>query len=190
MLGKTNVPGFLLVQVVLAIAIVALALAVAIPGLTARMPLYEQREFVSKLNAFMAEAWQQGLTSQKTQKVLFDMDRRQVLLEQETHDLDAANGEPLYKPVPLQYTPTLTWPETLEFRQFFIQGVDELASSSHRTTHGLWIYVLPEGMAQEVIINVVNTKNPPPNEEGRKFSLVLNPITVQFKTYDEFQNPS
>ncbi len=190
MLGKTNVSGFLLVQVVLAIAIVALAMAVAIPSLTRRMPLYEQREFTTKLNAFMAEVWQQGLISQKIQKVVFDLDKREAVLEQETDDLDAATQEPLYKPVALQYAGHITWPETLEIKQFFIQGADELSSSSHRTTNALWMYVLPEGMAQEVIINILNTKNPPPYQEGRKLSLVLNPITVQFKSYDEFQNPS
>ena len=42
-------------------------------------------------------------------------------------------------------------------------------------------------MAQEVTLNLKYLKNP--ENINTNFALVLNPFTVQFKTYDEFQKP-
>ena len=164
-------------------------LAITIPNLLKRKPLYEQKAFVASLNAFMAEAWQRGLTTQKIQKIVFDIPQRTVLLEQETNQQDPQGGAQ-FSPVVVQYAPAApSWPQSFEIQQFFVQGADELASRTS-TKHTVWFFVLPGGLAQEVIINMVDTKNQTDLDEGKKIGLVLNPFTVQFKTYDEFQNPA
>ncbi len=170
-------------------AIVGLMVAIAIPNLFKRKPLYEQKAFVTSLNAFMAEAWQRGLTTQKIQKIVFDIPQRRVLLEQETNQQDPQGGVQ-FAPVVVQYAPAApSWPEAFEIQQFFVQGADELSSST-RTTNAVWFFVLPGGLAQEVIINMVDTTSQTDLDEGKKVGLVLNPFTVQFKTYDEFQSPA
>lgn len=191
MLGlcNKNRPGFSIIELVFVIAIIGLITAVAIPNLFKRRPLYEQKAFVTALNAFMAEAWQRGLTTQKIQKIVFDMQERKVRLEQETNKLDS-NGAKIFTPVVVQYAPVApSWPQTFEIQQFFVQGADELSSQA-RTTNAVWFFVLPGGLAQEVIINMVDIKTQNDRDEGKKFGLVLNPFTVQFKTYDEFQSPA
>ena len=170
-------------------AIIGLIAAVAIPNLFKRRPLYEQKAFVTALNAFMAEAWQRGLTTQKTQKVVFDLQERKVRLEQEMNKLDP-QGAKTFTPVVVQYAPAApSWPQTFEIQQFFVQGADELSSRT-QTKNAVWFFVLPGGLAQEVIINIVDTKTQNDRDEGKKTGLVLNPFTVQFKTYDEFQSPA
>lgn len=188
-LCNKNRPGFSLTELVFAMAIVGLMVAIAIPNLFKRKPLYEQKAFVTSLNAFMAEAWQRGLTTQKIQKIVFDIPQRRVLLEQETNQQDPQGGVQ-FAPVVVQYAPAApSWPEAFEIQQFFVQGADELSSST-RTTNAVWFFVLPGGLAQEVIINMVDTTSQTDLDEGKKVGLVLNPFTVQFKTYDEFQSPA
>ena len=46
---------------------------------------------------------------------------------------------------------------------------------------------MPDGMAQDVIINLVDTKDFLPDESARPVGLVLNPFSVQLKEYDTFQ---
>ena len=191
MLGRSNknYPGFSLLELMVVMVILGLMLAITIPNLLKRKPLYEQKAFVASLNAFMAEAWQRGLTTQKIQKIVFDIPQRTVLLEQETNQQDPQGGAQ-FSPVVVQYAPAApSWPQSFEIQQFFVQGADELASRTS-TKHTVWFFVLPGGLAQEVIINMVDTKNQTDLDEGKKIGLVLNPFTVQFKTYDEFQNPA
>jgi prepilin-type N-terminal cleavage/methylation domain-containing protein len=186
--NKTR-PGFSLTELVFAMAILGLMVAIAIPNLFKRKPLYEQKAFVTSLNAFMAEAWQRGLTTQKIQKIVFDIPQRKVFLEQETNHQDP-QGNPQFAPVVVQYAPAApSWPETFEIQQFFVQGADELSSRTS-TKHTVWFFVLPGGLAQEVIINMVDIKTQTDLDDGKKIGLVLNPFTVQFKMYDEFQSPA
>ena len=188
-LCNKNRPGFSLTELVFAMAIIGLMVAIAIPNLFKRKPVYEQKAFVISLNAFMAEAWQRGLTTQKIQKIVFDLSQRKVLLEQETNQQDPQGGLQ-FVPVVVHYAPAApSWPEIFEIQQFFVQGADELFSSTS-TKHTVWFFVLPGGLAQEVIINMVDTNTQNDRDEGKKIGLVLNPFTVQFKTYDEFQTPA
>ena len=169
-------------------AIVAVVATVALPNLMQRMPSYERKALVTRLNACMAQVWQQGLVSQKIQRVTFDIQKRTLVLEQETDQVDPVTQQPVYKEVLAQYAGRVTWPQTFVIKQFFVQGFDEL--TSQQKTDKIWFYLLPAGMAQEVVINLVDTKNAPADQEGKKMSLVLNPFTVQFKTYDDFQSPA
>lgn len=191
MLGRYNKnnPGFSLIELVFVMAILGLLASVAIPNLFKRRPLYEQKAFVTSLNALMAEAWQRGLVTQKIQKVVFDIPERKVFLEQETNETDGQGGR-VFAPVVVEYAPKApSWPPSFEIQQFFVQGADELSSST-RTTNSVWFFILPGGLAQEIIVNMVDTKHQTDHDEGRKIGLVLNPFTAQFKTYDEFQSPA
>lgn len=192
MLGKTTRPGFSFLQLVFVVAIVGVMSMTVIPNLFKRRPLYEQKAFVTTLNAFMAEAWQRGLTTQKVQKIIFNLQQRKVSLEQETDQRDA-QGNRVFAPVVVEYAPAApSWLEQWEIRQFFVQGADEIASQSqqNRMADGVWFFVLPGGLSQEVIINMVYMHDKHSGQEGKRNGLVLNPFTVQFKTYDEFQSPA
>lgn len=185
--GKFCTYGFSLIQLVFAMAIVAVSVAIAIPNFTNQLQKYERKKFVTELNAFMAEAWQQGLATQKAQKITFLLNTREVTLAQETGVSDTT--EPVFAPSATQYAPLhLTWSERFEIKQFFVNGVEML--TAQQTTDTVWTFLVPGGLAQELIINILDVKNAPVDQDGKKMSLVLNPFTVQFKTYDDFQNPA
>ena len=154
--------------------------------------MYEQKAFVTSLNAFLAEAWQRGLITQKVQKIVFDFAQHKVMLEQETDQYDG-QGERVFVPVVVEYASAQpSWSYDWEIRQFFVQGADEIVSQTnqHRAANMVWFFILPGGLSQEVIINMVYIKDKQLGLEGKKNGLVLNPFTVQFKTYDEYQNPA
>ncbi len=194
-LGKATirasiVPGFSLLQIALAIAVIGIVVAAALPNFVEQMPGYTRKAFVTQLNAFMGEVWQQGLQSRKLQKIVFDLNNREVFLEQYSKDDDA--GEPVFSRVVIPYTKTaVIWPETLHIRQLFIQGFDEFNSQANqRKTDKIWFFMVPDGMSQEVIVNMLSLKDNQSDDQGKQIGLVLNPFTNQFKVYDEFQSPA
>ncbi len=188
MRGNTS-PGFSLLQIVIAIAILGIVAAVALPNFTRRMPGYERKAFVTQLNALMAEAWQQGLQSQKLQKIVCDLNKRELFVEQQVKEDD--KGEPVFARSTTPYTKTaVIWPKSLQIRQLFIQGFDELnAQASQRKTDQIWFFMVPDGLSQEVIMNMLSVNDGQADDQGKQIGLVLNPFTSQFKVYDEFQNP-
>ncbi len=186
-----NCPGFGLLEIVIAIALFAVLGSLVVPNYLRQQAGYEQKKFVTGLNAVMSEVWQRALTSGKIEKVKFDFNARVITVEQQTETKDK-DGKPEFEPIVLHYAQNkLSWPETFVFRQFFINREDEMAARGPGgTTNDAWFFVMPSGMAQEVIINVVDTKQMGPDQEGKELGLVLNPFTVQYKVYDEFQYPS
>ena len=80
-------------------------------------------------------------------------------------------------------------PKIWEIKNFFIKGRDELSTTTSHATDTLWFYITPEGVAQEVIINMLDTNDTGANNNPAQASAVLNPFTLQFTLYDEFQQP-
>ncbi len=191
MLTKATRQGVSLLELVVVLAIIGLIVATTVPNFTKRRPSYLEKAFVTELNASMAQAWQQGLVTQKIQKIVFDAHNKKVFLEQEVSST-ADSDEMTFQKVALPYVSTsVSIPETLEIRQFFVQGVDEFAGgASQRTTETVWFFVMPGGMAQEVVINMYARQDGVVGSDDKEISLVLNPFTAQFKTYDVFQSPA
>lgn len=188
--GNTK-PGFGLLEVLLALTIFGLVASVAIPNYMRQQAGYERKKFVTSLNALMSEVFQLGLMEEKIERVKFDLKQRSIIVEQET-DSYTDEGTKIFKPIALHYVDTkYQWPETFDFKQFFVKRQDEmLARGVHGDTDEVWFYVMPSGMAQEVIINILDSKDETVDKDGIEMSLVLNPFTLQFRRYDDFQIPS
>jgi hypothetical protein len=96
-------------------------------------------------------------------------------------------GEPIFEPVKgLSISRSLAIPKQLEFQQFFIEGFDEMARSSGRMTGQMWFFIVPDGLAQDVIINMIDTQD---RVQGKPatIGLVLNPFSAHFEVHDSFQ---
>jgi hypothetical protein len=52
----------------------------------------------------------------------------------------------------------------------------------------LWFFLVPEGLAQQVTINMIDTVDTF-DDKPRHIGLVLNPFLMQFKVYDAFAKP-
>lgn len=186
--GKlSNRPGFSLLEILIAVAIVGIFAAVAIPNFGRMMPYYQREQFIAQLNGLVQCAWQQALTTRSVCKVDFNIKNREVaLLLQKLGEQDK-NGDPVFAPIKTAYLKTtIRIPEQIDIKQFFIEGFDEMTRSSTKNSTNAWFFVVPDGLTQLVTINLVDTKDLFDNKP-RQIGLVLNPFHAQFAVYDSFQ---
>ncbi|QQR63205.1 hypothetical protein IPH67_01890 [bacterium] len=81
-------------------------------------------------------------------------------------------------------------PPFIEIKQFFIEGFDEIARyQGNKNAARVWFFLVPEGMAQKVVINMFDNGSKDEKGNPRSIGLVLNPLTARFYVYDEFQKP-
>jgi hypothetical protein len=174
-----------------AIAIIAVLAAVAIPNFMRRRPLYERKQFIDHMNALMQVAWQNSVVTHKLHRITFDLSKRLIFIEVET-DKKTPTGAQLFVPMNSKYiNSTYEWNEnTFEIKNFYVGRRDELHLTLDERGKGkIWFFIVPEGLVQPVILNILDIKDVQPGEKGTEFSLVLNPFSAQFKEYDTFQKP-
>lgn len=178
-------PAFALIEVLIAIAIVAITATIVVPNFQARQPRYERESFIARLNSLVYVAWQQAVVTHAVHKVSFDFSKKLVNISREV--VVGPKKNPEFKPVTGQYFQTsLRLPENIKIQQFIIEGFDEMKRSSGGKTNEIWFFIVPDGLAQMVTINALDTKETIRNKP-QQFSLVLNPFNAQFVVYDTFQ---
>jgi len=184
-------PGIALLQLIIGMAMLAIIGAKVAPNLLGRMPLYQRQEFVSTLNSLAQQSWIGALETGNAYKIIFNLNKQTIKIEEKTAEFDE-QGEPVFKSVMIDSVGSYyEWPEHLEIKQFFVEGVDEIAQhAAGRTMEDVWFFIVPEGMAQAVVINLIDTKDTHYDIEGQEISLVLNPFRVQFEVYEEFVTPT
>jgi prepilin-type N-terminal cleavage/methylation domain-containing protein len=185
---QTKQSGFTLIELLIVLLIIGIIGSVVMPNLMRRTPHYEREQFIAGLNALMQSAFSQTVITHTLHQIYVDLKGNSISIRKHTGVYDK-NGDPECVPVGGAYARmSQTIPEQLEFKQVFIEGVNELGGGAKKTKE-LWFYIIPEGLAQQVIFNMVDTKDVAHDDKPRSFGLVLNPFLVQFKAYDEFQKP-
>ena len=186
-----NKPGFSLIEIMIAIALVAVLLALAVPNLLGRKAVQERKAFPTQLNTIMSEVWLRGLETGKIHKVNFDLEHRNIQVSEQT---DKVDGEKklVFEPIKLHFSfNNYTWPESFDIQQIYVQKIDEIASGGlSRKTENILFYVMTDGMTQEVIINGIDQPDNQSEKDAKQFSIVLNPFTAQCVMYDTFQKPA
>lgn len=185
---KNNKNGFSLLELLVVIFIIGLLGSIVVPNLQRSTPRYEREEFIARFNTLLQVAWQQALMRNKTQKITVDTAKKTIVLSSATGETDRS-GELVFRPLTdIAQDTQATIPDQIVVKQFFIEGFDMMAKFMGRKTNEIWFYIVPEGMAQDVIINFLDTKDTL-NDTARQVGLVLNPFNAQFKIYDTFQKP-
>jgi prepilin-type N-terminal cleavage/methylation domain-containing protein len=170
--------GFSLIEIVVAIALMVLVATVVVPRLI--RPKKVIKEFAAQVNTLLARVYTSTLITTQVHKVIWDLEKSLISTEKATGEKTSA-GEEIFVPLEKTYSKaSIEIPESIEIRNFFIQGIDELVGAP---TKKVWFFVVPQGVAQNVIINLLDEDN------DQLFSLVLNPFTVQMRLYDEFKKP-
>lgn len=179
--------GFTLLEILVAIVILAIMATVIVPNLAPRKASDERSTFIAKLNTLMQFAWQDALITDTVHKVAFDFKHKTVTLEQATNQKDG-EGKIKFEPLQEKYFATrLEWPRNLEIKNFLIEGFDEIKRFSGRDTGESWFFIMPGGLTQRVTINMVDTADISSQGRPAKVGLVLNPFNAQFAIYDTFK---
>lgn len=179
----TNKNGFTLIELLVVIFLIGLMTTLVFINVRRTYPEDERKAFFAKLNSLVQFGWQQALVTSKVHRMVFDIDENSVKLERATDK----QGE--YEPVETQYIETtLEWPSTLEIQQFFIErNPDEITALAGKQDRSVWFFIVPDGLTQEVTINILDYNDVNEREEPAQVSLVLNPFSAQFSIYDAFQ---
>ncbi len=179
-----------LLDIILAIAILALISLIALPNIGRLMPGYQRKQFLSTLDNVVQVGWQQALVTQAIHKLLFDLNAGFVTLERATETVNA-KGELEYVPAKGNGVSTrCTIPPSIEIKQFFIEGYDEIARyAGNKNAARIWFFIMPDGFCQQVVINMLDTSTKDSAQGIKQIGLVLNPLTGRFYAYDEFQKP-
>lgn len=182
-----NNRGFTLLEILIVVAVLGILAAAIVPNFRNLLPGRERKLFIGKLNGLMHTAWQRALVERKLQKISFDFDKRSIWLESATGAIK--EGNPEFARAKGSYVSTLLKiPKVIDVKNFIIEGFDEMGRyGSGRKTTESWFYIIPDGMAQAVTINFLDTSNLNAAGKPRQFGLVLNPFNAQFKVYDAFQ---
>lgn len=186
--GMKTKPGFSLIEIMVAIAIIAVMAAVVVPNFQRQRASQQRSVFFDRLNALTQLGLQQAIKTGNVYRMSFFFNTRRVELFVATNKLDD-EGKPGFERVRrYQLASAITWPETMAIRNFFIEGFDEMKRSMTELTQETWFYIMPEGITQSVIINVSDASDRK-NERKKEIGLVLNPFSGTFKEYDTFQIP-
>lgn len=183
MFGKFNKQvGFSFIEIIVVIMIIGVMATIVVPNLLQQAPGYKRKQFFTELNTFMAITWEHALSTNQLHRVMFDFDTRTIKIEVQTKQDET--GKTTFQNVSGVYRKTTyTWDKNIEIREFFIEGLNEMKGG--KKVDKMWIFVTPEGISQDAIINIVDIGE----QKEIPLSLVLNPFIVQFKIYDTFQRP-
>jgi type II secretion system protein H len=179
--------GFTFIEILVVMMLVGILATIIVPNLGGRLPKYEREAFIAELEGVIRFGWQEAVQSTKMHRVLFDLEKNKIAVQVATGKKNR-DGTPAFDTVADSYTASeLIIPDAFEFREFYINGRNELKRD--RDTFKVWFFILPTGMTQEVVINMLDTNESDAQGNEMRVGLVLNPFTAQLKIYDTFQKP-
>lgn len=177
--------GFTLIEILIAITIIAFMAAAIAPFIRFRPPGYERNNFVIRLNALMQLGLQQAIVTGKVHRIVFDIKNRIMRIEKDATTNPQAKKQ-FFEPLKnMMVDTTLKIPNAIEIKQFWLEGFDEMSRFAGGKTTSVWFYIIPDGMTQRVTINILDKEES--TARPQTYGLVLNPFTAQFKVYDDFQ---
>lgn len=178
---KKNKKAFSLVELLLVMAIIAIASSALFTGIWLQQRGRDREKFITRLNATMRLAWQQTMITNKLHRVVFDFKKKNARVEVATTTKD---GKQEFALVRGTFVPNrFKWESAIDIKQFIIDGQDKIAAGAGHKTIEVWFYIVPGGIAQSVTINFIEQQG----QKKRPTGLVLNIFNAQFKAYDSFQ---
>lgn len=178
--------GFSLLEVLLAMTILAILGTIIVPRMLHKDPRQERQLFLAQLNSLVGFARQQAIITGKQHKLEFSFPLIKLFV---ASDKKNSEGQALYEPLKgAAFATQLTMPKHLEIKQFLLEGNNEMERFVGGSTKSVWFFVLPNGIAQAIIMNIIDKKDGQKGTKGKNVGWVLNPFSAQFKEYGEFQS--
>lgn len=178
---KNKQSGFTIIELLLVIIIIGILSSTLVPLLKTKNPRYERKLFLARLNALMQLAWQRAVVMNSVIRVMFDVSKKTIVLEQQVQQTGKA--EPSFTPIKQSYiSSSLLIPSSLLIKKFFIEGSNEMDRVDKNTAQ-VWFYIVPRGLAQQVEINAIDISNIK-NKKTEFFNIRINPFTGRFAEYE------
>lgn len=128
-----------------------------------------------------------GINKKQVTSSFFNFEQNSISIKEQSSEINAS-GESVFTDIKGTGLRTfIEIPRHIQVKQFLIEGSDAMTVFAGRPTQEAWFFIIPDGLSQEVIINIVDTRDRLSNGSARSIGLVLNPFMAQFKIYDEFQ---
>ena len=164
--------GFTLVEIVVALSIIALMTAIVVPRI--RRSYIPTRDHIRwELNNLARIAYTNALMTGKLHRIFFDFNERKAFIEIDKNKSDS-QGKPQFEPLQIPFLRTTwSWDKRLSVERFEIQGKNIMRSGEVMTDAG-WFFILPDGLAQELTVSMRV------EESQQVYALRINPFTVQF----------
>lgn len=177
--------GFSFIELIVAIMILGIMATLVVSRVMFRGPR-EIDAVAANITRLTQMGYERAVLTGKLHRVFFDFAqdapefRLEVLADGAQKDAPELKDQK-FTPVSVEYNKTrYAWPEQVTIKNFYIKTIDEAA----RGLKTAWFYIMPEGITQEIVINMADELL----QDTR--GMILNPFTVRFTIYDSFQKPS
>jgi len=182
--------GFTLFEIIMVLAIIGTLGVAMTSGLRRSDPVQDRKNFVAELNNLMSAAWFNGVTRGAIQRITFNFENNTIFIEQQKASDIRPGKEEVYERVKRAYSSTtLSWPKHFRLKNFFIEGFDEVTKYGEGSEmKKVYFFIMPDGLTQDVTLNIVDMNHKVSARQGTPFSLALNPFSAQFKEHKHFQN--
>jgi len=177
--------GFTLLELMVALVLIGILATIVIPNMRRKAADQDQKNLANYLNAVSQFAMQRAIETYRVHKVVLDLSKRSIFLEVQSPKKDKKDS---FERVKSSFLRTeFNWEPNLVFKNIYIEKEDKMKIVGKLAQ--TWFFILPDGLGQPVVLNIIDVKDTRKSAKGKEFSLVLNPFTLQFKNYDSFQKP-
>lgn len=182
---KTN--GFTLLELLVVMALFFAMTTTVIRMMYRRDPARDHKNFVAAIDRLTTNAWQRSIQTKTIHRLFFDLNARRMTIQEHQPAKDespkAICTKGKFAAITSSYIDSsYSWPETIIIKNIYINDEDMLTYSQE-----VWFCIMPDGMGQRTVLNVIDRKDQRIAREGYRFSLVLNPFTMQFREQDGFK---
>lgn len=187
LMRKFSQSGFSFIELVIVIALIGLLGAFVVPNLFRTKQGAERKEFLASFDTLLKDAVLRSIVESSMHQIFIDIDHE--VIQTRIYDKNSIETNQHKKFIKLQdpgYSTEIKFPKRFAIKDFFINGVQELAPGT--ATLDIMFYVMPDGTSQAIIANLVDQ-----DEDGVtpdvNFSFVINPFYARMSVHEAFQTP-